>query len=171
MRSNFEASLAEVLKSEGGWSDNPSDPGGATMKGITFQVYKDWKRNIHLTKDDLKAITDQEVHDLYKALYWDKIFGDDLPSGIDYAVFDASVNMGVGRATKLLQEAVGVVADGVIGQATIKAVLAANPQDLIDKFTQEKTNFYQSLKTFPVFGKGWLSRVASVKTISESMIA
>jgi lysozyme family protein len=79
--------------------------------------------------------------------------------------------MGVGRATKLLQEAVGVVADGVLGQATIKAVLAANSQDLIDKFTQEKTNFYQSLKTFQVFGKGWLSRVASVKTISKSMIA
>ena len=170
MRSNFESSLAHVLKSEGLWSDNPQDPGGATMKGITFEVYKDWKRNPHLTKDDLKAITDQEVHDLYKALYWNKVFGDDLPSGIDYAVFDAAVNMGVGRATKLLQESVGVTADGVIGQGTLRAIYSANPQEVIDKFSEEKTSFYQSLKTFPVFGKGWLSRVAEVKQTASMLV-
>jgi len=170
MKDNFESALAHVLKSEGGWSDNPADPGGATMKGITFQVYKDWKRNPHLTKEDLKAITDQEVSDLYNQLYWTKILGNDLPNGVDYAVFDAAVNMGVGRASKLLQESVGVTADGVIGQGTMKAVYAANPQDILNKFSEEKTNFYQSLKTFQTFGKGWLNRVAEVKHIAQSMI-
>jgi lysozyme family protein len=170
MKNNFDAALAHVLKSEGLWSDNPKDPGGATMKGITFAVFKEWKSNPHLTKDDLRNISDQDVHDLYKQLYWDKVHGDELPAGVDYAVFDAAVNMGVGRANKLLQEAVGVTADGVIGQGTLQAVQKANTRSLLENFAAEKTAFYKSLSTFPTFGKGWLNRVAEIKTISESMI-
>jgi len=170
MKSNFDAALAHVLKSEGLWSDNPKDPGGATMKGITFAVFKEFKHNPNLTKDDLRNVSDQDVHDLYKQLYWDKVHGDDLPSGVDYAVFDAAVNMGVGRAAKLLQEAVGVAADGIIGQGTLQAVQKANPRSLLENFAAEKTAFYKSLSTFGTFGKGWLNRVAEVKTISESMI-
>ena len=170
MKNNFDTALAHVLKSEGLWSDNPKDPGGATMKGITFAVFKDWKRNPHLTKDDLKNISDQDVHDLYKQLYWDKVHGDDLPAGVDYAAFDAAVNMGVGRASKLLQEAVGVTADGVIGSGTLQAIQKANTRSILENFAAEKTAFYKSLSTFDTFGKGWLNRVAEVKTISESMI-
>jgi len=171
MKDNFDTALAHVLKSEGLWSDNPQDPGGATMKGITFAVFKDWKRNPHLTKDDLKNISDQDVHDLYKQLYWDKVHGDDLPAGVDYATFDAAVNMGVGRAVKLLQEAVGVDADGIIGQGTIQAISKANTRSLLENFSAEKTAFYKSLNTFATFGKGWLNRVASVQSEAENMIA
>jgi lysozyme family protein len=78
--------------------------------------------------------------------------------------------MGCGRAAKLLQEAVGVTADGIIGQGTLQAVQKANPRSLLENFAAEKTAFYKSLSTFPTFGKGWLNRVAEVKTISESMI-
>jgi lysozyme family protein len=170
MKENFDTALAHVLKSEGLWSDNPKDPGGATMKGITFAVFKEFKHNPNLTKDDLRNVSDQDVHDLYKQLYWDKVHGDDLPSGVDYAVFDAAVNMGVGRASKLLQEAVGVTADGVIGQGTLQAVQKANTRSLLENFAAEKTAFYKSLSTFGTFGKGWLNRVAEVKTLSESMI-
>ena len=170
MKENYESALAHVLKSEGLWSDNPADPGGATMKGITLSVYQEWKRNPHITKEELRVIPDEEVYTLYKQLYWDKVHADDLPSGIDYAVFDSAVNMGVGRAAKLLQEAVGVTADGVIGQGTLQAVQKTNTRSLLENFSAEKTEFYQSLKTFPTFGKGWLNRVAEVKTISESMI-
>lgn len=170
MKENYESALVHVLKSEGLWSDNPQDPGGATMKGITLSVYQEWKRNPHLTKDDLKNVSDQDVHDLYKQLYWDKVHADDMPSGIDYCLFDASVNMGCGRAAKLLQEAVGVTADGIIGQGTLQAVQKTNTRSLLENFSAEKTEFYQSLKTFPTFGKGWLNRVAEVKTISEAMI-
>jgi len=170
MKENYESALAHVLKSEGLWSDNPADPGGATMKGITFAVFKDWKRNPHLTKDDLKNISDQDVYDLYKQLYWDKVHGDDLPAGVDYAAFDAAVNMGVGRASKLLQEAVGVTADGVVGSGTLQAIQKANTRSILENFAAEKTAFYKSLSTFDTFGKGWLNRVAEVKTISESMI-
>lgn len=167
---DYNASLLCVLKSEGGWSDNPQDPGGATMKGITFAVFKEWKRNPHLTKDDLRNVSDQDVHDLYKQLYWDKIRGDELPTGVNYACFDAAVNMGVGRAAKLIQEAAGVTADGVLGPASLSAIQKANPKELIEKFSTLKENFYKSLTTFPTFGKGWLRRVAEVKTISENMI-
>ena len=171
MKDNYQASLNHVLQSEGGWSDNPADPGGATMKGITLSTYQKWKGNPHISKDDLKAISDQDVYDLYKQNYWDKVKGDDLPSGVDYAVFDASVNMGVDRASKLIQEAAGVPADGVIGNGTLQVIKNANPIDLINKFSDEKDAFYKSLPTFGTFGKGWLNRVAQVKSTSESMIA
>ena len=171
MKENYQSSLNHVLQSEGLWSDNPADPGGATMKGITLNTYRSWKGNPHITKDELKAIPDQDVHDLYKQNYWDKIKGDDLPSGVDYAVFDSAVNMGVGKASRLIQTAVGVTADGVIGNGTLEAIKNANQTDLIEKFSAEKQAFYQSLPTFGTFGKGWLNRVAQVKTVSESMVA
>jgi len=170
MNTNYQTALNHVLKSEGLWSDNPQDPGGATMKGITLAVYREWKRNQYITKDELKAIPDQDVYDLYKQLYWDKCHCDNMPSGIDYCVFDASVNMGCGRAAKLIQEAVNVTADGIIGSGTMASIQSANVLDTIAKFSELKENFYRSLKTFDTFGKGWLNRVAEVKSIATSMV-
>ena len=170
MKDNFDKALSFVLKNEGLWSDNPADPGGATMKGITLTTYREWKRNPYITKEQLKAIPDADVQALYKQNYWDKIQGDNLPSGVDYAVFDCAVNMGVGRASKLIQEAAGVKADGAIGQQTLAAIKAVNPQELIDKFSQLKDNFYRSLATFATFGNGWLRRVAEVKINADDMI-
>ena len=170
MKDNYQTALAHVLESEGGWSDDSTDAGGATMKGVTFAVFKEFKRNPHLTKDDLRNISNQDIHDIYKQLYWDKIHGDDLPAGIDYAVFDSAVNMGVGRAAKLIQEAAGVTSDGVLGPASLSAIQKADTKELIAKFSQLKESFYRSLATFQTFGKGWLNRVAEVKTISENMV-
>ena len=170
MKNNYELALNHVLKSEGGWSDNPKDPGGATMKGITLAVYREWKRNPHITKDELRVIPDEDVYNLYKELYWNKVHGDELPSGVDYAVFDSAVNMGVGRASKLIQEAAGVATDGVLGQASLSAIQKANTKELIEKFSQLKESFYRSLKTFPIFGKGWLNRVEAVEKLAEQMV-
>ena len=170
MKENYQTSLNFVLKSEGLWSDNPADPGGATMKGITLATYREWKRNPYITKEQLRDIPDADVQALYKQNFWDKIQGDNLPSGVDYAVFDCAVNMGVGRAAKLIQEAAGVTADGVIGQGTMVAIKDQNTQELIDKFSQLKDNFYRSLSTFPTFGNGWLKRVAEVKVNADDMI-
>ena len=170
MISNYDAALQHVLKSEGLWSDNPAVPGGATMKGITLSVYREWKRNPHISKEELRVIPDEEVYNLYKELYWNNVQGDYLPAGVDYAVFDSAVNMGVGRAANLIQEAVGVTADGVLGPASVSAIQKTDPKELIEKFSALKESFYRSLKTFPTFGKGWLNRVAEVKTISESML-
>jgi len=175
MKENYESALAHVLESEGGWSDDSTDAGGATMKGVTFAVFKEFKRNPHLTKDDLRNISNQDIHDIYKQLYWDKIHGDDLPAGIDYAVFDSAVNMGVGRASKFIQEAVGVTADGVLGPASLSAIQKADPKELIEKFSELKNNFYHGIvESRPdqvKYLNGWLIRVTKVKSTSESMIA
>jgi len=173
VKNNYVIALTYVLKSEGLWSDDPQDSGGATMKGITLSVYREWKGNPHISKDELRVIPDEEVYNLYKELYWDK-HGDDLPAGIDYAVFDSAVNMGVGRASKLIQEAVGVTADGVLGPASLSAIQKADPKELIEKFSALKESFYHGIverKPDQVkYLKGWLNRVAEVKTFSESML-
>ena len=169
MKSNWQASLDHVLQSEGGWSDHPADPGGATMKGVTLETYRRYKMNPHITKDQLRNITDEEVSDIYKTGYWDRCRCYDLPSGIDFLVFDMAVNAGVGRSSKLLQEAVGVPADGVIGPITIAAVKAADQDLLIERFSQLKEAFYRSLPTFGTFGNGWLNRVASTKAFAQKL--
>ena len=163
MKENFNQSLAYILQSEGLWSDRPTDPGGATMKGITFEVFRRFKRNPYLTKQDLLHISDQDVHDIYKQLYWDKVHGDELPIGIDYAIFDCAVNSGCATASKLLQEAVGVTADGVIGNQTLQAVQKANIRSLLENYYAERTAYYQSLPTFGEYGNGWINRVNDVK--------
>jgi lysozyme family protein len=170
MKENFNKALSLVLKSEGTWSDNIKDPGGATMKGITLQVYREWKKDPDITKEQLKNISDQEVHDLYQQLYWNKIYADSLPTGIDYALFDASVNMGVLQSTKLIQKTIGVTADGAMGPKSISAIQANDSKELIEKFSTTKEDFYKGLKLFPVFGKGWLNRVVEVKKNAVSMI-
>ncbi len=166
MKENFNASLQNMLKSEGLWSDHPNDPGGATMKGVTLETYRRYKMNQHITKDQLRGITDEEVADIYKVGYWDKCRCYDLPSGVDYLVFDMAVNAGVGRSSKLLQESVGVAADGVIGPITIGATKAMDSIEVIDKFSTARADFYRSLPTFGTFGNGWLNRVEHSKALA-----
>ena len=174
MQNNFVIALRDVLVSEGLWSDDPTDAGGATMKGITLSVYREWKRNQYITKEQLKEVSDSDVYNLYKQLYWDKINADNLPAGVDYAVFDAAVNLGVARATKLIQEAVGVTTDGVLGLKSLSAIQAADNKELIEKFSNLKKSFYDSIVEHRPdqikYLDGWKSRVAKVETISESML-
>ena len=169
MISNFPASLALVLKSEGGFSNHPADPGQMTMLGVTKKVWEAWV-NHTVDEAEMRALTPELVTPLYKARYWDACKCDDLPRGVDYAVFDAAVNMGSSRAAKLLQAALGVTADGAIGRATIAAATAADPVELLEAFSLGKEAFYQSLPTFATFGKGWLNRVAHVQDAAEGMM-
>jgi lysozyme family protein len=170
MLSNFKPSLALILKSEGGFVNHPSDPGGMTNLGVTRNVWREWtKRDVD--EAEMRSLTPDLVTPLYKQRYWDAVKADDLPRGIDYAVFDAAVNMGPGRAAKLLQAALGVTADGSIGRATIAAATAADPAELLEAFSLGKEAFYQSLPTFGTFGKGWLNRVAHVQDAAEGMIS
>ena len=168
-KQNFQTSLLLVLKSEGNFINHPSDPGGMTNLGVTKKVWKEWvKRDVD--EAEMRALTPELVTPLYKARYWDSCKCDDLPRGVDYAVFDSAVNMGPGRAAKLLQAALGVTADGAIGRATIAAATAADPVELLEAFSLGKEEFYQSLPTFATFGKGWLNRVAHVQSAAEGMM-
>jgi len=169
MISNFPASLALVLKSEGGFVNHPNDPGGMTNLGVTRNVWREWVKH-DVDEAEMRALTPELVAPLYKAQYWDACHCSDLIRGVDYAVFDAAVNMGSSRAAKLLQAALGVTADGVIGRATIAAATAADPVELLEAFSLGKEAFYQSLPTFATFGKGWLNRVAHVQDAAEGMM-
>ena len=169
MLSNFPASLALVLKSEGGFVNHPSDPGGMTNLGVTKKVWEAWVKH-PVDEAEMRSLTPELVGPLYKANYWDACKCDDLQRGVDYCVFDAAVNMGSGRAAKLLQAALGVTADGSIGRATIAAATAADPVELLEAFSLGKEAFYQSLPTFATFGKGWLNRVAHVQDAAEQMM-
>jgi lysozyme family protein len=159
---NFERSLSLVLKSEGGWSDHPADPGGATMKGVTLATFRRYVEP-KATKDDLRRITDAQVATVYRKQYWNAVCGDDLPDGIDYAVFDFAVNSGPGRAAKYLQSIVGAKQDGKIGPDTLAKVKPMVRGTVINDLCDKRMAFLKGLSTWGTFGKGWTSRVSSVR--------
>ena len=169
MKSNFDKSLRLVLAHEGGYVDHPRDPGGATNLGITFAVLQKW-RGKAITKADVKALTRDEAGAIYRAKYWDIVRGDDLPSGLDYAVFDFAVNSGPSRAAIYLQEIVGVAPDGKIGPLTVGAAKAADTRKTIDALCSKRMTFLKKLSTFATFGRGWTSRVAGVRTAALAMV-
>jgi len=169
--SNFAPSLARVLQHEGGYVDDPADPGGATNRGVTQAVYDDWRAAEKLPSRSVKDINGYEIGAIYKKLYWDKCRCDELPSGVDYAVFDFAVNSGPTRAIRYLQRAVGVSDDGMIGPATLAAVNAKPAQTLIDAISDARLAFLEQLPTFARFGRGWSQRVNDVRATCGEMCA
>lgn len=163
---NFPAALAAVLKYEGGWSDDPQDPGGATQKGVTLAVFSHWLGR-QATKPELRAISDTDLSAIYRSLYWNAVHADALPAGVDLVVFDTAVNSGTGRAAKLLQGAVDVTVDGAIGPQTIRAAQTHAAADTIDRLCASREAFYRSLPTFGHFGAGWLARLKAVRALAH----
>lgn len=168
METNFKSALEHVLVHEGGWADHPKDPGGATMKGVTLVTYR---RHFgqDKSKDDLRNITDEQLGQIYRSGYWDKCRCDDLPSGVDYAVFDAAVNSGPGRSAKWLQAAVGATQDGGIGPNTLSKVGEHDPIQVINAMCDRRLSFLRSLSTWSTFGKGWGRRVEGVRATALAM--
>ena len=140
----FERSLDFVKRWEGGWADNPADPGGATMKGITIGTYTRW-RAAHgqsaPTKAMLKAITDEEVAQIYKEWYWEASGADKMEWPMCLAQFDLAVNGGPGRAAQ--------------------ALAAVGPN--FDKYMTWRENWYRTLSGFPTFGTAWLRRCKDLR--------
>lgn len=169
MNGNFEECLALVLKHEGGFVNNPQDPGGMTNLGVTKVTYEGYV-NRHVDEAEMRSLTPNLVAPLYKKMYWDRIKGDDLPVGVDYCLFDLAVNSGVGKAGKLLQMALDLPADGIIGPMTLRALEGRDPEEIVEQICQERLEFLQSLKTWGVFGKGWGRRVAEVEQHATAMI-
>ena len=169
MNSNFDQSLQLVLKSEGGFVNNPNDPGGMTNLGVTKAVWEAWVGH-PVDEKAMRVLTPDDVAPMYKRKYWEKSSCDALPSGIDYFVFDTAVNSGPGRAVKLLQACVKADVDGVIGPKTLAAVKACNQSDLIDDYSKYRLSFLSDLPTWSTFGKGWSNRVEQVKQSALSML-
>ena len=169
MLSNWQKSFELMLKSEGGYVNNPADPGGMTNLGVTKATWENWVGR-ESDEAEMRGLTPEKVEPLYKKKYFDAVRGDELPVGLDYLMFDFAVNAGAGRSIKTLQTAVGVTPDGGFGPMTMAAVQAVDPVELIERFSQAKEDFYRSLITFSTFGKGWLNRVADVKQHATSMV-
>jgi len=162
MNRNFDRSFDWVLQSEGGFSDSIGDPGGATKYGCTKATWEMYVGH-EVSIDDMKNLTPEQVKPLYKTRYWDAIHGDALPSGLDYCLFDACINSGNVRASKWIQEIVGVFVDGAIGNNTLAAISQINPVTLINEYCAKRLEFLKTLKLWPMFGDGWGKRVSQVR--------
>jgi lysozyme family protein len=170
VKENFDDALKAILHHEGGYVNHPKDPGGMTNLGVTKRVWEEWVGH-EVDEKAMRALTPELVGPLYKAKYWDRIKGDELPTGVDYAVFDAAINSGPGRAAKWLQTVVGAVPDGAIGNGTLAKVAAMDAEDIVRKYQETRLAFMQSLPTWDTFGKGWGRRVAEVGSAAQKMLA
>ena len=160
---NFDTAFERLIGHEGGFSDNPNDPGNwtggrpgvgkllGTKYGIAANTYPDL---------DIKALTLDQAKAIYRRDWWDKIHADQLPGAVAFQLWDFAVNAGISRAVISLQRAVGVADDGKLGPRTLAAVNAMPVPDVLARFNAERLEFYASLSTWPTYGKGWARRVA-----------
>lgn len=169
--SAFADALERVLVHEGGFVHHKLDPGGATNRGVIQRVYDGYRERKGQPKRSVKEITDFEVKEIYDRQYWQAIKGDKLPLGVSYVVFDGAVNSGPGQSIKWLQRALGITADGAIGEVTLAAV--KNHPDhlkLISDICDRRMAFLRALKTFNTFGTGWTRRVNGVERDARAML-
>lgn len=168
---NFDQAFEITVGHEGGFTLDKNDAGNWTggkvgsgaLKGTKYGIAANSYPNL-----DIKNLTLDQAKSIYKRDYWDKAKCDLLPDVLRFHVFDVSVNSGVSRGIKTLQQALGVTADGIIGNQTISAAKSKNPSDLILSFYSIRISFYTSLNSFSDFGKGWMNRVASNLKIGAS---
>lgn len=147
----FDAAFTRLLGHEGGYVNDPRDPGGETNWGVSKRAYP----NV-----DIKALTQDGAKAIYRRDYWAPVRADELPDLVRFDVFDAAVNHGVSQSAKWLQRAAGTNPDGVIGAQTVAAARAAGAQ-LAAHFNGYRLQFYTDSTNWPTYGKGWARRVAA----------
>jgi len=174
-RSRFDACLDVVLQHEGGYADHPRDPGGATNLGITRKTLARWRRVSPwwaLPKSAVKSLQRSEAAQIYRQGYWDRIKAGQLPHGLDLALFDFAVNSGPGRAVRMLQAELGARVDGAMGPLTLGALQTRSTHEgaagMINALCDRRMSFLTRLSTFAVFGKGWSSRVKTIRQAALS---
>ncbi len=170
MKLNYGACQAFVLKYEGGYVNNPADPGGATNKGITQAVYDRYRRQQGNPEKPVRDITAPEVSNIYRSQYWMPVRGDELEAGLDLVLYDYGVNSGVSRAVKELQRTVGVAVDGILGIGTLDALHGRDVTLVINELCDRRLRFLRSLKTFKTFGRGWTDRVNACRATALGMV-
>lgn len=151
--SAFDEAFEALIGNEGGYSNNPADPGGETMWGITKRVAR-----ANGYTGAMSALTRLEAKAIAKARYWDVARCDELDARVAFQVFDAVYNGG--PAVKWLQQAANTGSDGVFGPGTLAAVRATDPLKLIMRFDAYRLKYLGNLKTWPTFGHGWANRIA-----------
>lgn len=164
---DFNKAIPIILKHEGVFVDHPSDPGGATNRGITFKLFKQYAKVLGLLPniDALKSLTEDQAKFIYREQFWDPMKGDQFKDQqLATIVFDGFVNMG-SRAIKLLQKQAGVEADGVIGPKSLEVINYASGHVLFEGYKDARIEYYKNLAEskpqLKVFLKGWLNRINS----------
>lgn len=170
MLDKFDACHAITAKWEGGWSDHPADPGGKTMYGITQATLSAYLGR-PATDVEIRTLSRQQATAIYRDRYWKRVAGDELPPGVDLCIYDFGVNSGPDRSVKSLQTALGLKADGWVGELTLSAIRSKPPRELIDALCDRRLTFLKSLPTWSKFGKGWANRVADIRKRAMSMAA
>jgi lysozyme family protein len=173
MADDFDLCLAFTLKAEGGYVDNPADPGGATNMGITLATLRQWSDEPGLGPTQVEDMTLRTARAIYRSLYWNPLQGNALPKGVDLSVFDMGVNAGIWRSARLLQQALGFTGedvDGCVGPETLAATAKYDPRSLINDLAERQAAYYRRLEDFPTFGTGWLDRTQARREAALGMI-
>ena len=159
----YQQCLEMILHHEGGYVNHPDDPGGETNLGVTKKVYDAYCKKNGLRAKSMRDLEVLDVAPIYKTEYWDRVKGDDLHPALALCVFDFGVNAGTGRAAKYLQKLVNAKADGAIGPATLRKVGIATEaygiKNLVTDYQKNRQKYYEKLKHFKTFGRGWTRRV------------
>ncbi len=150
---SFDAAFARTIGHEGGYVDHPSDPGGRTKFGISQRAYP---------SIDVASLTLDQARAIYHRDYWRAASCDSMPARLGIELFDAAVNHGVRPAVRMMQRALGVADDGVVGPVTISAAQSvADVSGLLMRFHGHRLRLLADLSTWPAFGRGWARRVAN----------
>ena len=170
--SNFTACLHEVLHMEGGFSDDPRDPGGPTNFGISRAELADVRRVpvTSITEDMMQALTLDEAAGIYQSRYWNVLRCEDVPLGVDLMLFHFGVNAGHATSAKLLQTVVGTACDGIVGRQTIITTCRNEAAKLIDDLAQAQIKHYSTLEKFGTYGNGWVNRVNRAQEVAKRMV-
>lgn len=148
---SFDKAFETLIGHEGGYVNDPRDPGGETRYGISKRAYPDV---------DIANLTLEQAKAIYLRDYWQRARCDELPPAVAFQVFDTAVNSGIGQSIRFLQRAVGVADDGVVGPLTINAVKRLDAESIAARFNGQRLEFMTKLSTWDVFGRGWARRIA-----------
>lgn len=149
--SAFDQLIGRVLGAEGGYTNDPADPGGETNWGISKRSYP------HL---DIRALTREEAVEIYRRDFWQRVHGDEMPPVLAFHLLDFAVNSGVETAIRKLQHELGVADDGIWGPVTKAAAAACNPPVTALMLLAARLDFMRRLKNWPAASAGWAGRIA-----------
>jgi len=166
-KDNFSIVQPLIDKWEGGYDNDPADPGGATNHGITHGELAEWRKT-H-PGGSIETLSLDEAHQIFRENYWNKLSCDQLPLAVAAMAYNAGVNSGVSRGAKFLQQCLNkqglaLDVDGEIGPLTIAAAVNCDQTRLVNDYVATYEAFYRGISTFPRFGTGWLNRLADFKT-------
>lgn len=148
---NFDQAFDRLISNEGGYVNNPADPGGETKYGLSKRAYPNL---------DIANLTRDQAKEIYRADFWQRGQMDQYDAAIGFQVFDAAVNHGIETAVRMLQRAAGVADDGHIGPVTVQAIKSKSVTDMLMLFIAHRIKYWTKLSTWPTFGKGWANRAA-----------